>query len=232
MSFQEYVEKTAPNVRLGKIDGRIVKGIAIIVVLAVTIILFGIANASESGEFEVIQARENTEDSTDINDQAGESEEKPQICVYVTGAVKAPGICYLEEGARISDAIDAVGGFSVDAATESVNLAQVASDGQQIAIPTIDEIAQSGPDDSVGGASAGSSGIIEARASGSGGGKVNINTATSEELQTLSGIGKSKAEKIISYRQSNGAFKSVDELTNVSGIGEKTLEGLRDYICV
>jgi competence protein ComEA len=61
---------------------------------------------------------------------------------------------------------------------------------------------------------------------------VNINTATSEELQTLSGIGESKANKIITYRQQNGSFKTIDELCNVSGIGEKTLESLRQYICV
>jgi competence protein ComEA len=126
------------------------------------------------------------------------------------------------------DAVEMCGGLTSEASTSAVNMAMVLEDAMQVNVPTETEVANN----SVAAQTTASSGSSSASASSSTSGLVNINTATSEELQTLSGIGESKANKIITYRQQNGSFKTIDELCNVSGIGEKTLESLRQYICV
>ena len=144
-----------------------------------------------------------------------------------------PKVVRLKKGARIYEAIEAAGGKSKLAVTKYINLAAVCEDGQKIYIPTEAEITQeektgvivssagyTGPD--LNGGSSGN-GISK---------KININTATSEELQSLSGIGPSMAERIIQYRKENGKYSSVEGLLEVSGIGEKTLSKFIENICV
>ena len=139
-----------------------------------------------------------------------------EVYVDVDGAVVSPGVYRLKDGARVAQAIDVTG----------LNRASKVTDGQKIHVPTVGEqqasIAEAGVD---GGVSA---------SSGAGGatGLVNINTASAEELQTLSGIGPSMAQSIIDERTKNGAFSSVDDLMRVSGIGEKKLAKIKDCICV
>lgn len=159
----------------------------------------------------------------DPSDSEGSASE---ICVDVAGCVNKPGICYLAEGSRVADAVAAAGGFSDGAATAGVNQARVLVDGEQLYVPSADEAAASIT------SAGGEDGAVGSGGAASANGKVNINTADSTQLQTISGIGQSKADKIIAYRNANGPFASVDELTNVSGIGEKTLESIRDSICV
>lgn len=126
----------------------------------------------------------------------------------------------------MAQAIDAAGGLAPEADVTGLNRASKVTDGQKIHVPTVGEqqasIAEAGVD---GGVSA---------SSGAGGatGLVNINTASAEELQTLSGIGPSMAQSIIDERTKNGAFASVDDLMRVSGIGEKKLAKIKDSICV
>lgn len=127
-----------------------------------------------------------------------------------------PGLYKLEDGARVNDAIEVAGGFTENADKDSLNLAKVLEDGEQIMIP------------SKGGGSseAGSS------ASQTNNGKVNINTADLTTLQTLNGVGPATAQKIIDYRTANGKFKTIEDLKKVSGIGEKTFAKFKDQICV
>ncbi len=159
------------------------------------------------------------------------------IYVDVGGAVVDPQVVILSEGARIYEAIDAAGGLMSDAEIKYMNMAAICEDGAKIYVPTKQEIA-----DAAGGGdetaaqlfSSGRTGdTLSGMSSGeSYSGKVNINTADSETLQTLTGIGPSMAQRIIDYRNTNGKFNSPDELQNVSGIGEKTLAKIIENICV
>jgi competence protein ComEA len=134
------------------------------------------------------------------------------LCCHVTGQVIAPGVYTLSPGAEVQDAIQAAGGASVDADLERLNLAAVVQDHQQIVVPrrSTDSNALDGP----------SAGLV------------NINTAGSETLQTLPGIGPALAGRIIDYRDAHGPFVAVEDLLNVKGIGEVTLEKLRPLISV
>lgn len=140
------------------------------------------------------------------------------VVLHVLGAVSQPGIVELPLGARVVDAIAAAGGPSDDADLGGVNLARVVVDGEQLRVPRIGEAP----------ASAGAAAVPGASADG----RVNLNTADAAALETLPGVGPAIAARIIAWRDENGPFRSVDELTAVSGIGEKTLEGLRDQATV
>ena len=137
-----------------------------------------------------------------------------------------PGVYTLKASARVTDAIKAAGGMTEDADAKSVNLAASLSDEEVIYVATKDEnlsvLGQSGT-----GQVSDKGGQTSAKD-----GKINLNTATSEELQTISGIGAKRAEDIIAYRESHGGFQSVDDLKNVSGIGDKTLEKIRESLYV
>ena len=140
------------------------------------------------------------------------------IVVHVSGAVASSGVYELPEGSRVSDAIDAAGGMVDDASEDALNLARGLVDGEQVVVPTVEEHMQE----------------LQAAADGgaSPSGKVNINTATAEQLDTLPGIGESTAQKIIADREANGPFASPEDLKRVSGIGDKKYAELADLITV
>lgn len=146
--------------------------------------------------------------------EKGEKEETIQetIVVDLKGAVKKPGIYHLPQGSRLYEVIEKAGGYGSDADVKLVNGAQLLSDGEGIYIPAVGEQEMLLPSDK--------------------NGKINLNRATEEELQNLPGIGPSKAKAIIQYRQENGGFKNIDELKNVTGIGEKTFEKLKPEIII
>lgn len=150
------------------------------------------------------------------------------IVVDVEGAVANPGLQTLPSGSRIGDAVDAAGGMREDAATGTVNLAKVVSDGDQIVILTKEEEAQSRTASQSDARSDAGSGDAQAGSSG----KININTADATELQQLSGVGPSLSERIVEYRQANGKFKSIEDLQNVSGIGKTRFANIKDKICI
>ncbi|MFR8010112.1 MAG: helix-hairpin-helix domain-containing protein, partial [Gordonibacter urolithinfaciens] len=150
--------------------------------------------------------------------------------VHVGGAVAAPGVYDLAEGARVLNAVEAAGGFAEGAARDALNLARTVSDGEQVVVPSEADIAaQEAASAGVGGASAGAGASAPA---GSASGKVNINTASATQLDTLPGVGASTAEKIVADREANGPFKTVEDLKRVSGIGDKKFAALADAICV
>ena len=159
-----------------------------------------------------------------------ETSQDEKVSVYVCGAVQQEGVYTLDADSRIQDALDMAGGYSEDAAHGVINLAEKLTDGMQIYFPTEQEISETGglpngteKDNWV--ASRGSDGEQDSTL-------VNINTADAETLKTLPGIGDSKAKDIISYRDSNGPFGDVQDIKNVSGIGESTFEKLKPYITV
>jgi len=144
--------------------------------------------------------------------------------VYVTGAVVHPDVYLLATGSIIRDALVAAGGATSNADLNRINLAQQVYDQQQIYVPRLGEenppIPLPAPLPST------TSSSVQPT------GKVNINTATAEELDTLPGIGPAIAQRIIEYRQANGTFQSIEEIKNVSGIGDKLFERLKDLITV
>jgi competence protein ComEA len=144
--------------------------------------------------------------------------------VYVSGAVVRPDVYQLKTGSIVKDAIDVAGGVTEDADLIHINLAQELQDQQQIYVPRIGE--EEAPPPVTGGESAPPSRFAEPA------GRININTATTEELDTLPGIGPALAQRIIEYRENNGSFNSIEEIVGVSGIGEATLEKIRDLITV
>jgi competence protein ComEA len=194
-----------------------------------------------SAASELLQEDENAgeqermaEEEPEEPDYRKTAEEKPTICVYVCGKVKKPGVYELSEDSRLYDFIKAAGGFTKKAAKEYWNLAGKAEDGQKLYVPSKKEAAvmEKNTEASVLGTEA----MQEAGGSKSDGKadseKVNINTAGKEELMTLSGIGEAKAEAIISYREANGTFHSIEELMQISGIKEGIYQKISEDITI
>lgn len=165
---------------------------------------------------------------------------KKEIWVHVTGAVQKPGVYQLAEGARVAEALNAAGGPLPDGRPDELNLAEVLADGAKVWIPTEAEVKAAA--EAPGAPPVTTKGTVQPVRSTSGGagaasatkagGKVNINTATAKQLESVNGIGPVTAAKIIAYREAHGPFKSLSDLTKVSGIGAKTLEKIRDGLTI
>lgn len=179
----------------------------------------------------------------------GSAEGSGRVFVHVVGEVREPGVYELPGGARVQAALEAAGGPTKKAVLSGVNLARAVLDGEQIAVPNAREAAAlsataggpAAPDGAAGpGSGAAGTGAAGTGAAGSGAGGgsangtglVNLNTADSATLQTLPRIGPALAQRIIEWREANGGFSAVDQLTSVTGIGEKTFEGMRDRVTV
>jgi competence protein ComEA len=168
-----------------------------------------------------------TAKEAEMEQSVNESAAEPEIIkVDVKGAVKSPGIFTAQAGDRVIDLISSAGSFTEKADTDKVNFAQIIEDQMVIYVPEIGEEDKGNLEN----IQVGTSG--DAVTKGTSGGLVNLNTATQEDLQTLTGIGPSKADAILEYRETVGKFKEVDELKQVTGIGDKTFERLRDSISV
>lgn len=162
-----------------------------------------------------------TEGNKDIKEGKSDSEKEKStenIFVYVCGAVQKPGVYELLPGQRICDAIAAAGGLSEQAAGDSLNQAEVLSDGQMLRVLTTEAAATVQPG--------------QETAESSRDGRVDINTADASALMSLPGIGQSKADAIIAYRNEHGAFKAPEELMNISGIKEGVYQKIKDSIKV
>lgn len=139
------------------------------------------------------------------------------IFVDIKGAVKNPGVYQMKVGDRVKDALDAAGGLTGEADSQKVNLAKRLEDQMVIVVPKVGEEAEEIP-------------AGETRNEATKEGKVNINTATVEELKTLKGVGEKKAEAIIEYRKKNGSFQTKEDLMKVRGIGKKLFESFQERI--
>lgn len=134
------------------------------------------------------------------------------VIVDVKGEVSMPGIYEVARDARVNDVIELAGGFTKEANDMHVNLAQIVQDEMVVVVPGINDE------------------LVSENSGLTGSNKIRINYATQEEIETLSGIGPSKAQAIMQYREEHGLFQNVEELLNISGIGEKTLENMKDDI--
>lgn len=153
------------------------------------------------------------------------------MLVHVAGAVKAPGVVTLPTGSRVFQAIDAAGGASPNADLGGLNLAEVLKDGIKIRVPAVGEPSQPAPTQGTGGSGSGSA-STPAGTTGGATAKVNINTASVEELGTLPRVGPVMAQRIVDWRKEHGPFASVDELDAIDGIGPKLMEALKDLVAV
>ncbi len=141
---------------------------------------------------------------------------KAQIAVHVTGEVKERGLIYINEGSRALDAIRAAGGALDTADLDRINLAKVMQDGEKLHVPAVGEILDNNA----------YLGYNEANA------KININTATAAQLDTLQGIGPVLAQRIVDFREREGRFERIEDIMKVSGIGPKVYENIKDSITV
>lgn len=180
--------------------------------LCIAAVLFLMACISGCTEKSGMQVEK--EIKTQKTEKASEAD---KICVYVCGSVRKPGVYELSEDARIVSAIAAAGGFTKSASEKDVNQAERVKDGQQIYVPSQKEARKQQDTSSE---------------KGSSDGKVNLNTASREELMTLSGIGEAKASDIISYREENGGFESPEDIMKIRGIKQGVYSKIKDMITV
>ena len=219
------------------------KIIAIILIILVIIAYYYLylKNSTEEISNQDLEVN-NTQESNQTNETEKETEEI--IVVHISGAVNIEGIVELEAGSRIANAIEKAGGVKENADMTDINLAYPLEDGMKIHIPTKEETEANKNNENM---------IDESYVTSSSGGvsskedtnstqgssksttineKVNINTATQEELDTLPGIGPSIASKIIDYREQNGKFNSIEEIKEVSGIGDAKYEKIKASITI
>lgn len=172
-----------------------------------------------------------TEVAIDNEEMAENDENSRPFVVFVTGEVNNPGVYELGEGSRVIDAIVAAGGYTNQADENYVNLASRIQDEEMLYIPSINEVEEM---------KNGESTDLELKFKGNTSNKdeksesselININKASKEELMTLPGIGESKAEKIISYREQNGGFNSTEDIMQISGIKDGMYNKIKDRIC-
>lgn len=139
-----------------------------------------------------------------------------KVTVYVSGEVKKPGLVTLDEDKRVADAVNAAGGVIETADVDHINMAAHLEDGMQVRVPMrLRDAGEKGATASIG-----------RQADG----KINLNTATEKELQELPGIGPAMSARIVEYRESNGAFQSIDDIKKVRGIGASKFEKLKDRV--
>lgn len=193
------------------------------ILIGVVLVLLIVVSLSLFSSFFNQKHEEYDEDWLFVEEFSGEEPIKdviiPKIIVDVKGAVALPGVYEMNEGERIIDAINMAGGMLEGANSNQINFAAILSDEMVVYVPLI------GDEDVI-------NEIVSISIGGSSQGKIRINHATSAELEQLNGIGPSKAAAIISYREQNGAFKTEEDLLNVSGIGAKSFEKIKDEITV
>lgn len=199
--------------------------VSIIAILCFALIGTIYMNSQKATEISIQETK--TEESENIEEKDNNTEtEQTTIGVHIAGQVKTPGFVWIKEGTRLGEALFYVGGALADANLEAVNLSKKLMDEEKVYIPKIGETIQWIASTSDASKSDSSISISF------GDGKVNINTAEVSELDTLPGIGETYANRIIEYRNNNGAFKNIEDIKNVSGIGEKRYEAIKDLITV
>lgn len=200
------------------VSGRWAKTAGTVTGCLVLLLLYGCTPQPQTPAVTLLEesAPQTVTDETAGDQTDAQTTDEPQtIAVYVCGAVASPGVYELPEGSRVYEALEQAGGLTKDAAQTAVNQAQRLTDGQMLAIPTVEEAAEQ-----------------SAKQQSAQDGLVNINTADAQELKTLPGIGDAKAAGIIAYREAHGAFRSIEEIKNIEGIKDGVYAKLQDCIKV
>jgi len=203
-----------------------------VALLAIGVMLFQYINSTKDvysyeGGLNVMEVQEEEKTSIETNEE--------RIIVHITGAVNNCGIVQVKESARINDVIEAAGGITNDADLTNVNLAYIVEDGQKIYIPSKQDMIESNEineNKQIEIISEGAGDKITGDGKVGGVSKTNINKATLDGLKSLPGIGESTALKILEYREAHGKFKTIDELKNISGIGDAKFNTIKNLINV
>ena len=201
------------------------KIVVVIIILAVALLSWKIYS-SNSG-FEELDSNEIMASNTS-KEESTEEESEEMIVVHITGEVKKQGVVKTKEGSRIEDIIEAAGGLTENADITDVNLAYTVEDGVKIRIPSNND--ETDAKENYISEDAGEKIIISDEETSSKASVVNINNATQEQLEELPGIGPSIASRIVEYRTKNGKFKTVEDIKNVTGIGDSKYEKIKELI--
>ncbi|MBF4578490.1 ComEA family DNA-binding protein [Frigoribacterium sp. VKM Ac-2530] len=217
-----------PRWRLGV--GAVV--VLVLAVLAVTVAVSATASRGGAGETAITSRPTPAYGSSGaVDSSAAPGAPGSPVLVHVHGRVALPGLYELASGARVVDVVAAAGGFADDAEQGAVNLARPLVDGEQLYVPAVGEAGAAGPGAGAG-AGAGAGSAAGGGASGPGAALVDLNSADAAALETLPGVGPATSAAILEWRRQNGAFRSVDDLLGVTGIGEKTLAKLSPLVTV
>lgn len=178
---------------------------------------------SESGEGDLTAMSIETEEPNTVDVDAAEKqaveEQADSVYVDVKGEVKVPGLYEVKKGERLKFVIDKAGGFTREADSNLINLAIKVTDEMMIYVPKIGEVSAGEP-------------FILGNQNSSNESKINLNEASEEEFESLPGIGPAKAATFVQYREENGPFTKIEDIKNISGIGDKTFEKLKEHIFV
>lgn len=191
--------------------------------------------ANTQTDIQAQTAMQNTQSATPTQtiqtDAIQQQVESSTLFVHICGEVVNPGVYELPAGSRIFEAVEEAGGFTLEAEKSYVNLAQQLEDGYKIRIPAIGEEPETEPEQYPG-IQTGQPAILQSVQAGTDSGLVDINRADKTELCTLPGVGESRAESIISYREKNGGFSRIEDIMKVEGIKEGMFAKMKDKICV
>lgn len=219
--------------------------ITVIIILIIGIYYFFIKKNDYDENSQIENFSITNEENEITEDKISDTNDKQKIIVYVAGAVKNEGIYELDENSRIADGIEKAGGLTDEANIKDINLAYVLEDGMKVYIPknsdkndVEDETSiyvskENGSSNKSDGGSkntSSSKSTNDSQSTKSKSSKININTATQSELETLPGIGPSTATKIINYRKENGKFNSIEDIKKVKGIGDSKFSQIKDLI--
>lgn len=216
------------------------KTVLLIMAIVVVFAWFRINNNSENeantlseSNSKISQISKQSSNESEKENQSSSSSSQEVTC-DIDGAVRHQGVYTLRAGARLQELIEAAGGLSPRAQLKAINRAIILKDQDKIHIPykgeKVASVSATNQASSEGSSNSDSSNSSQAGSDNSG--KINLNTASSSDLQKLNGVGEKKAEKIIAYRKQNGNFKKIEDLMKVSGIGEKTFATLKDHLAV
>ena len=199
-----------------------------IMILTICIAGLFIKNKLSQQEEIFVLSEENSKDdleiekdaNIEINESTNEVSSK-EVTVYISGEVNSPGIVTVNSGERLANVVEKVGGVTSNADLNQVNMAIKVEDEEHYIIPKIGEVLE--VQESI---------MAENNGTKEDSSKININKATIEELDSLPGVGEATANKIVNYRDENGEFKSIEEIKNVNGIGDKKFQDMKDLIIV
>lgn len=239
MAFQDDVGNLLVRAHLSEVPKPAIYGAALVFVLAIALIaghFLGIfaepVAVVSAGDGEAAQVGPETGGSGSASGEEADAgvhvTEPAVVIVHVAGAVMEPGVYPVAEGSRVEAAVKAAGGLSPQACPEAVNLARVVADGEQVYVPTVEEVESGSAPPGAAGAAGGAAGAVGAGSAS----KVNINTADAAGLDALPGVGPATAQRIVADREANGPFTSPEDIMRVSGIGQKKFEQMASMIAV